>query len=95
MLLSTSSMDLIGDQELSCLAPDCGRTFKYQGALEKHIQKHELDGLQSQVKRPKLEEGLESIKLEPATTAEGASDVESGQGTERLQDENDFLHDIL
>ena len=97
MLLSTSSMDLIGDQELSCLAPGCGRTFKYQGALDKHIQKHELDGLQSQpqVKRPKLEEGLESIKLEPATAAEGASDIESDRGAERLQDENDFLDKLL
>merc|ERR1712192_72473 len=91
MLLSTSSMDLIGDQELSCPVPACGRTFKYQGALDKHIQKHELEeGLQSQsqVKRPKLEEGLDSIKLEPATAAEGATDAESDQGgAERLQDE--------
>ena len=97
MLLSTSSMDLIGDQELSCLVPDCSRTFKYQGALDKHIQKHELEGFQShsQVKRPKLEEGLDSIKLEPATAAEGASDVESDPGAERLQDESDFLDKLL
>ena len=97
MLLSTSSMDLIGDQELSCLVPDCGRTFKYQGALDKHIQKHELEDLQpqSQVKRPKLEDGLDSIKLEPTTAAEEASDVDSDQGVERLQDESDFLDKLL
>ena len=98
LLLSTSSMDLIEDQELSCHVSDCGRTFKYQGALEKHIQKHELEDLQShqQIKRPKLEEGLEGIKLEPSTGGNGSSDPDSeAGGEERLQDESDFLDKLL
>ena len=40
MLLSTSSLDMMEEQELECPFPDCERAFKYQGALDKHIMKH-------------------------------------------------------
>ena len=40
MLLSTSSLDMMEEQELECPFPDCDRAFKYQGALDKHIMKH-------------------------------------------------------
>ena len=36
-----SSMDLMDEQELECPFPECDRSFKYQGALDKHILKHE------------------------------------------------------
>ena len=46
MLLSTSSMDMMEEQELECPFPDCERAFKYQGALDKHIMKHnQVSGL--------------------------------------------------
>ena len=44
MLLSTSSMDMMEEQELECPFPDCDRAFKYQGALDKHIMKHNQVG---------------------------------------------------
>ena len=40
MLLSTSSMDMMEEQELECPFPECDRAFKYQGALDKHILRH-------------------------------------------------------
>ena len=40
MLLSTSSMDMMEEQELECPFPECDRAFKYQGALDKHIIRH-------------------------------------------------------
>ena len=40
MLLSTSSMDMMEEQELECPYENCERAFKYQGALDKHINKH-------------------------------------------------------
>ena len=46
MLLSTSSLDMMEEQELECPFPDCERAFKYQGALDKHIMKHnQVSGL--------------------------------------------------
>jgi len=74
LLLSSSAMDLHGDEEIECPEPDCDRTFKYQGALEKHILKHSeepedfIDDSSMSPKRFKEEEDEESlnhIKLEP------------------------------
>jgi len=93
MLLSTSSMDLLGDQELGCPVPNCGRTFKYQGALDKHVVKHELEGfLQPPVKKLKQEqEGGTNIKLEPSQEGNEAG-LESGG---KAQDEHEFLEKLL
>jgi len=45
VLLSTSSMDWIDEQELKCPYPGCDVCFKYQEALDKHISKLEQEGL--------------------------------------------------
>ena len=39
-LLSTSSMDMMEEQELECPFPECDRALKYEGALDKHILRH-------------------------------------------------------
>jgi len=92
MLLSTSSMDLMDEQELECPFPECDRSFKYQGALDKHILKHEQNGFEEEpvVKRMKTEndETLNHIKLEPEIN------VNESEPT-KVQDDNDFLDRLL
>lgn len=48
LLLSTSALDLMDtEQELDCPLPACDRTFRYQGALDKHIARHGQVGKQT------------------------------------------------
>jgi len=84
MLLSTSSMASMGDQEYECPEEECGRTFKYQGALDKHILKH--NGVEAPASKRKwkveTEETLTHIKLEP--------EVKLNEG-----EDHDFLDRLL
>jgi len=94
MLLSTSSMDLMDEQELECPFPECDRFFKYQGALDKHILKHNQDAEEEEeepvVKRMKIEsdETLNHIKLEPEVNVNESEH-------NKVQDDNDFLDRLL
>jgi len=105
LLLSSSNMDLHGDQELECPDPGCSRTFKYQGALDKHIQKHkESDDEMYLDEKPckvKLEDRLNNesesnkVKTEPeisvkeAKTEDQQYNSDDGQLIERLLDDID------
>ena len=88
MLLSTSSMDLLGDQQLPCPAPDCSRTFKYQGALDKHVLRHEQEEVLEPEELGMKEEG--HIKLEDPSMEDLSSEAE-----ERVHSEGDFLDRLL
>jgi len=99
LLLSSSSMDLHGDNELECPEPDCERSFKYQGALEKHIQKHnEDDAFDEHPKKMKKEEAesLNHIKLEPEAASSNVGDVTNGaKSPTTAPDDADFLDRLL
>jgi len=99
LLLSSSSMDLHGDEELECPEPDCDRTFKYQGALEKHIIKHSENVHPECKKQPKqeqqpAEESLNHIKLEPEVNVNEPQDV-SDRDDNANDNENEFLDRLL
>jgi len=87
MLLSTSSMDLMEEQELECPYPGCDRAFKYQGALDKHIIKHNQEDYNDEgVKKEHEGETINHIKLEPEVNVREGS---------RIPDDNDFLERLL
>ena len=88
MLLSTSSMDLMGDLQLPCPVPDCSRTFKYQGALDKHVLRHEQEDTLDPEEPGLKEEG--HIKLEDPSMEDLSSEPE-----ERGHSEGDFLDRLL
>merc|ERR1719509_156380 len=85
MLLSTSSMDIKADQGYECPEEECDRSFKYQGALDKHILKHNgVDAPPTSKRKWKVEaeEALNHIKLEP--------EVKLNEG-----EDHDFLDRLL
>merc|ERR1712098_766211 len=74
-------------QELECPYPGCDRAFKYQGALDKHIIKHNQEDYNDEgVKKEHEGETINHIKLEPEVNVREGS---------RVPDDNDFLERLL
>ena len=89
MLLSTSSMDLQEQQELECPHPACGRSFRYQGALDKHVARHE------QEQGGNVGQESRSMKQEVKQEQELGSDGGSSEPGGKVQEESDFLDKLL
>jgi len=97
-LLQSSSLDLHADNDLECPDPECVRTFKYQGSLDKHLQKHadEQQHFSNKVKEEDVmcHKDTGNIKMEPEITLKEAKTEkqytsDDGQFIDRLLDDID------